>query len=206
MNIFSGLFNSRFHQILELITSFFILNILFVLTCLPIITIFPATAALFGVVREWRRNKDYSAIFNNYFRYFKENFKTSFIIGLIWSLLVILLVLDFWLIQDINSFFRFILYPVFFFLGLLVVFTTPYLFPVMVHFNFNTINVIKKSMLFSLHYLPTTLLLILTVGLCIGLFVVFPISFLGVFSIGSYVIFTICYRSFTKATNKTENS
>jgi hypothetical protein len=73
------LIDGKFYTILLFISNFFLLNLLWLVMCLPIITIFPATAAMYGVVRQWIIHKDPS-IFRPFFHYFKENFKQSILI------------------------------------------------------------------------------------------------------------------------------
>lgn len=41
------------YRTLESFSNLVILNLLWILMCLPIITIFPATIAMFGVIRQW---------------------------------------------------------------------------------------------------------------------------------------------------------
>jgi len=66
--------NSKVYSTFEVVCNLFLLNLLWLLMCLPVVTIFPATAAMFGVVRQSVLYKD-SSIFTSFFRYFKENFK-----------------------------------------------------------------------------------------------------------------------------------
>ena len=49
------------------------------------VTFVPATAAMFGVVREWRRG-DEPNIFPSFVRHFRANFRQAFGIGLLWLL------------------------------------------------------------------------------------------------------------------------
>lgn len=84
MNIFSS--NSLLGRFLNLIADIFILNILWVLCSLPIITIGASTTALYYAIMK-RQRKDEGYITRNFFSSFKENFKQSTII---WLLLVII--------------------------------------------------------------------------------------------------------------------
>src|SRR4051812_46273874 len=88
------LLDSRFYSILLFISNVFVLNLIWLLCCLPIITIFPATAAMFGVVRQWVTHKD-SSVVSPFFRYFKENLKQSLILQVIWVVMAAFLYLDY---------------------------------------------------------------------------------------------------------------
>jgi len=189
--------NSRFYSILETVSNFFILNIIWVLMCLPVVTIFPATAAMFGVVRQWIMKKD-SSIFGPYFRLFKENFKQSFLLGIIWVLVVTILYIDYQLITQFGSILKIVFTSLLFVLGIIVTFVTIYLFPVMVHFKLSFIGVIKNSFFISMMYFPSTIGKILVfVAMCVIL-IYFPVSFLMIFSIMAYFLFYMCYRNFQK--------
>ncbi|WP_374932975.1 DUF624 domain-containing protein [Neobacillus driksii] len=65
-----NIMNSKVYLALELFANFFLLNLLWILMCLPVVTVFPATASMFRVVREWHLYKD-----SSFLRYFFLNFK-----------------------------------------------------------------------------------------------------------------------------------
>ena len=53
MGITVRMLEGRFYRRLETVTNYFLLNVLWLLACLPIITLYPATAAMFAVIRGW---------------------------------------------------------------------------------------------------------------------------------------------------------
>jgi uncharacterized membrane protein YesL len=71
-----GFLDSRLYRWLEVFTNFFVLNLLWLLACVPVLTIYPATAAKFGVVRGWVRDTDTGGGggVRAYFSRFVENF------------------------------------------------------------------------------------------------------------------------------------
>ncbi len=192
-----NMLNSKFYVILEKISNFFLLNILWIFMCLPIVTFFPATTAMFGVLREWAMKKE-NGVFRPYFRYFKENFKSSFLVGIVWILVVTILYIDFQLISQFSATISTIFISLLFVLGIIVAFMTIYLFPVMVHYKLSFKGILKNSFFISMMYFPTTILSILIIASMYTFFVFFPVSFLIIFSTGSYLIFLLCYRSFKK--------
>src|SRR5207248_1417587 len=86
--------DGKLYRTMEFIMNAFILNLLWLVVCLPILTIFPATTALFAVVREWQKQKDIQ-VFSAFFRHFKVNFKQSFFLGILWLAFTFLLIGDF---------------------------------------------------------------------------------------------------------------
>ncbi|RBW69737.1 YesL family protein [Bacillus taeanensis] len=192
-----GFINGKYYRVLEVISNFFLLNMIWLLMCLPIITIFPATAAMFGVVRQWVLKNDVS-VFSSFFHYFKENFKQGLFVGIGWFLLAGLMVVNFTFTNQLDSGLRNILLPVFFVMALLLLSTTIYLFPVMVQYKTSSFNIIKNSFLFSVSNLLLTFVILITIAAIGALLIVFRPSLLFIFSIGSYVIYSLCSRAFHK--------
>src|SRR5690625_4029009 len=58
------------------------------------ITFFPATTAVFTVVRRWQMGDTDVPLFSTYFRGFKDNFKQSFFGGLLYVILIGLLAIN----------------------------------------------------------------------------------------------------------------
>ena len=195
-----NIINSRFYRILEVVSNFFLLNILWILMCIPIITIFPATVAMFAVLREWIMNKE-NGVFRSYFRFFKENFKLCSIVGMLWVIVITILYVDYQLISQFNPVMHMIFTSLLFVLALLTLFVTIYLFPVMVHYQLPIRGIIKNSFFMSIMAFPTTIVsVILLVGMYTAL-LMFPVSFLVIFSFGAYLILALCYRNFRKIEN-----
>lgn len=67
---------SPFFEFMHTLTTFISLNVLFLIFCLPIITIGPALKALYTVTMQEAR-KEHKAVFSTFFKAFKENFVSS---------------------------------------------------------------------------------------------------------------------------------
>ena len=68
--------DSKLMQVLTRLTDLVLLNILFLLTCIPVFTIGAATASLYTLCFRMLRQEE-SGILKPYFRAFKENFKPA---------------------------------------------------------------------------------------------------------------------------------
>ena len=69
------------------------LSIVYVLVCIPIVTIGPATSALYySTVKSIRRDRSYPI--KEFFKAFKRDFKQSFIVGLILVVVGLILYVD----------------------------------------------------------------------------------------------------------------
>lgn len=188
--------NNAFFRMLEIVTAFFQLNILWLLFCLPVITIFPATVAMYCVTRQWIIHKDYS-VFRSYMKFFRENFIQSFVLGLIWLVLSGLLFLDFTLMNSLGSL-QPIFYSIFLLIGFILLLTTIYIFPMMSHYRMKTIDIVKNSFFFSLRFFSTTFLSLLCIA-ATGLILYFwQITFLFIYCVCAFCISFLCHRVFQK--------
>jgi uncharacterized membrane protein YesL len=183
-------------KILEFVTAFFQLNILWLLFCLPVITIFPATVAMYCVIRQWVLHKDYS-VFRAFFQYFKENFKQSFILGLIWIVFAGVFYLDFMLMKNLGTF-QYILLPVLSLIGIVILFITIFIFSTIANYKVNWLTAIKNSMFFSVRYFFVTLSVIVLFVLMVLILYTWSVTFLFIFCAFAYCNYYLCHLVFNK--------
>lgn len=183
-------------KVLEFVTAFFQLNLLWLLFCLPVITIFPATVAMYCVIRQWVLHKDYS-VFRPFFEFFKENFKQSFILGMIWTVFAGLFFLDFMLMKNLGSF-QYILLPVLSLLGIVILFITIFIFPTIANYNVNWLTAIKNSLFFSVRYFFVTLSVIVLFVLTVLILYAWSVTFLFIFCVYACCNYYLCQLVFNK--------
>ena len=94
--------DSKFYEVVSRIADLVVLNLLFVLCSLPIITIGASTTALYGVTKKMAENRE-GYIFRNYFRLFKENFKQSTIMWIILLLFALIPTIDLYIINSFEK-------------------------------------------------------------------------------------------------------
>ena len=194
--------DSRFHRWLEVFTNFLLLNLLWLLACIPVLTIYPATAAMFGVARDWVRKKD-TGVVQVFFLRFRENFRQSLVIGIVWTFLGVALVLDFYLVNQMSPDLRIVLGSLLFLMALLYAFTSVYLFPVMVHFDTTWTVVLKNSLLLGIGRLLTTLQCLVVIAVMVGISVFAPFTLLITGSVTAYVVYRLCDRAFRRVESVT---
>ena len=192
-----NILDSRFHRWLGVFANFLLLNLLWLLACTPVLTIYPATAAMFGVVRDWVRKKDVG-VMRVFFLRFRENFKQSFVIGIVWTVFGAALVLDFYVVSQMPAGPRTVLYLLLIFMFLLYAFTSVYLFPVMVHFDTTWPVVLKNSLLLGIGRLLTTVQCLLVIAIAVGVSVFAPFTLLITGSVTAYVVYRLCDRAFRR--------
>src|SRR5689334_465230 len=85
--------DSRFYRVAEVATNFLMLNLLWLVVALPVVTLFPATTALFGVLRTWEEREG-AGVVGPFFATFRDKFWQSQLIGVAWAAIGVVLVVD----------------------------------------------------------------------------------------------------------------
>lgn len=195
---------NRLLNTLNTIVDYFLLNLLWVIVSIPLFTFFPATAAMFGVVRKRRLQKDSEGIVKDFFTMFKENFKQSLVLSIIWSLLAVFLYFDYLFINPKNSLLELILYIVLMIGLVLFIAISIYLFPTMVHFELSWKLVIRNAFFFSLMNPLLTVFLLVIVAIGVAILYTYPASMFIVGSPVAYIIYYLCQIFFNQVMTKKE--
>ncbi len=166
------------------------LNLLFLLCCIPIITIGPALTALWYSCLKLSKN-DGTIARKNFFRAFRENFKQSLVVWLICLVFAVVLFCNYrflnYMESDIAVLLRYLNYGITAF----IVFIFLYIFPVIATFRNTTLALVRNAFLFAFMNIPVTL--------CMAVIWIFPIylTFLDMELFGLYLF---CWISFGFAT------
>ncbi|WP_046176100.1 YesL family protein [Domibacillus indicus] len=181
---------------LETVTNLFQLNILWILFCLPIITAVPATVAMYCVIRQWIIHQD-PGVYRSFIRFFKENFKKSFLIGLLLYAIAGFLYLNFFSILNFH-YMRPLFLAIFIAFAVLFIGFTLFLFPVMAHYEGAIKTLLRNTLFFTIGRLFTTVTLLAIAFISALTVYAVPFSFFFIVSTGSYLIYIICHKTFTR--------
>lgn len=143
-------------RFLSLLCDTLFLNILFLISCIPIVTIGAALTAMEHVTIMLVR-KEMPTIGKEYFKAFKKHFKQATLLWIPLFLLISFFISDLYVIFNvIGPQFKLLQVPVWIFLFLIfsVIF---YAFPMMSAYPNNTKVLVKNSLLISLSNLPVTI-------------------------------------------------
>ena len=158
-NIFDyeGPFVSFFERLADIV----ILNVIFLICCIPVITIGASVTALSAITQKMSR-KEEGYIVRGFFKAFRENFLQATAIWLILLVLSSVFAVDMRFIASFGSpaiqmVFRCLL----FILGFLILFEFIYVFPLLAKFDNTILNTMRNALLLSLRYLPWTVVLLL---------------------------------------------
>lgn len=168
-----------------------ILWIIFSLIGLVILGLFPATIAMFTVVRKWVYSDQESfSAFKLFWNTYKKEFLKSNVIGLIIMIISYLFYLEIQFIQVYNhEFLNLFFYPLLILLFVFVL-TVLYVFPTYVHYDIKIFHLIKNSFLMMVLNPISTIFMIMGCITIYILSVMFPVSVLF-FSGSLFAFFTI---------------
>ena len=197
-NLFS--IDSPIFNVINKICDIVLLSIVYVLCCIPIITIGPATTALYySVVKVIRRERGY--LFGEFFKSFKANFKSGSFI----TILLVVAYLILWVdrnyaksLSESNPNLGFALTCVFNAMFIILTLIAIYVFPVLSRFTIKGFQLIKTSFFISIRHLPSTILVaaILLITL-LGIYVL-PILFFCIPALSCLLCSFLIERVFKK--------
>ncbi len=175
-----SLFNldSPLMQGLGKIADLFILNILFIVSCIPIITIGPALTALYTITLKAARNEE-SYIFRGYLKAFKDNFKIGTLSWLIVLIAGFVLWADFRILGSMPDSIKTVMSVFLLLAFFLYLITATYLFPYIARFENTLFKTIKNAFFMAIAYLPYTLLFVAFAVLTILATIYIPFQIIG---------------------------
>lgn len=192
--------DSPLMNVLNKVADLMWLNILTLLCCIPIFTAGASFTALHYMCLKVLRNEE-SYISRGFFKSFKENFKQATIIWIIILVVAGILVGDYFIISKSGLEFNQVIQIIIMLVGILLLFTTIYVFPILAKFSNTTVRTIKNALVASLIQLPKTILMIVFYAIPIVLFVVslrlFPFVFLFGLSVPA-MLSAMVYNKFFK--------
>ncbi|MFC0470932.1 YesL family protein [Halalkalibacter kiskunsagensis] len=133
---------------LRTVTNIIILNFLWVISSMPLFTIGPSTAAMFGVIRKWHMYKEHSVI-RCYINEYRLFLKQGFLVGTSWVIVGSLLILDVFFFLQIASNLKIVFIVITALVFILYIITSSFLLPVLVHYNAKGLALIKQAFTFS---------------------------------------------------------
>ena len=147
---------SPFFQFMNMLATFIGLNVLFLLLCLPVVTIGPALKALYTVTMQEAR-REHKEVFSNFFHAFKEHFLMSSCSFLLYFGIALIFIFNivFWGGQ--TSILGTILLLVFLIASILLLLSFFYLFPLMARFENSFKQTLKNSIFIALLHIKETL-------------------------------------------------
>ncbi len=169
-----NLFNldNPFIQFLSRVFDLMILNALFILCSLPVVTLGASLSALHRVIQDIVYDQD-NGIIKTFFRAFRQNFKQATVVWLVLLLVIVSLVCDVLLVMGyFSGTVRTVMYILIAILAALVASVAAYLFPLLTRYENTLRQHVYNALILALIKLPRTLLLVLMELLPLILFLI----------------------------------
>lgn len=164
--LFFYIFGTRFFALVKL-------NILYILSCLFIVTIGPATAALTSVLKNYIEEK-HVFLFHDYFEAFRENFFKGLGVFAI-NAVAMYSLYTVYVNYEVVPQFAPLLFPVLF-VNLLILIMDFYIYPMMVTYDIPFFALIKNGLIFALIKLvPNVLAVLLFAGIYYVALYMYPV-------------------------------
>lgn len=158
-NLFSV--DSPLWRALSKVADLIWLNILFVVCCIPVLTVGAALSAMYSVTLKMCTNEE-GAISQDFFKAFRENFKQATILWLVMLGIGLFLIADFLMVPVLGGTIYDVAFWILCVIGILYIMVFSFLFPL--HSKFE--NTIRRTLMNALfmsirHLLPTTIVVCL---------------------------------------------
>lgn len=144
------------------------LNVIWLICCIPIVTIGASTAALYSVMLKMVKNEE-GYIFKSFFKAFKENFRQSTVIWLLFVLAGVIWWIDFNFAGALSGQAGLVLRVLFVLIGFVLVSVFIYAIPLTARYVNPVSATLKNALILTLGRLPYTVLMFaVTAGALIG--------------------------------------
>ena len=137
-----------------------VLNLLFLIGCIPIVTIGASLTAMYSITLKMARNEE-SHIVRGFIKAFKLNFKQGTIVGMISIIIALFIIIDLKIISIIGDDKLKILQVLCYIVAIWAYIIALYSFPIIARFVHTTKEVFKNSFMISIVNFKWTILLIL---------------------------------------------
>lgn len=145
--------DSKIMQFLSRLCDIAVLNLMFLLSCVPLVTIGAASTAMYSVVFAMDTDKE-GGLFSTYFRSFRKNFWQSTIIFLALVLFGGASCMNVLIFSRIGGWGGTVLSGLALLVLLVIVLTAAMVFPMISQFQNSTVAMVKNAFLLSLAKLP----------------------------------------------------
>ena len=169
---------------LSRLTDLFWLNLLFIVCCMPVITIGAATTALYYVTLKMAKDEE-GYITRSYFKSFKENFKQATVIWIGFLVVGMIMITDLRIVNGGNTAeilsgpaLGNVIMVAVFLMGIVILMVGTYIFPILAQFDNTIKNTAKNAFLISIRHLPYTIAMLVITAIPVVLIWFFPALFI----------------------------
>ncbi|WP_368780741.1 YesL family protein [Alicyclobacillus fastidiosus] len=190
--------NGPVYRTLSTFSRYLLLNILFLISCIFIVTIPPATAGLFAMTKKYS-NREEPPLCRTFWHEFKENFIQSWTIYILFTPIFLILGIDIHLFLINGWTYSGAALVIILFISLLTTSTFIHIFTLMAHTKLTTLNLVKNALKLNLIKPHLTVLnlvvLVLLTFFASKILILLPTIY---FSVSAAITYRIAKAKFTK--------
>lgn len=170
-------YNSGFMGLVSTICDLILLNLFFIVSCLPVVTIGAAISAMSHVTMKIVRGEE-GGVWSTYWNGFRSNFRYATLFWVVFLVVCAVLLVDYWILPLMLPSFYWIprIMVVIVFLGFFSVLI--YLLPAISHFNCTGKQAVKNTLLMMVAHFPSTVLLLALHGICLLVYILPELPFM----------------------------
>lgn len=152
--------NSPASKFLTAVCNLFLVNMIFIITCLPLVTIGASICSLYRILFEIINHEEVSVI-KDYFKEFKSSFKNATIVWIPMLLIFSFFGLEvYWIISGVPGTADWMVVPIFIVTAIILCIMI-YYFPLLAVFDNTAKETIVNSILIGLGNFPTTIMILI---------------------------------------------
>ena len=141
------------------VADFMFLNLLWIVCSIPIITIGASTTAMYSVMLKLVKNEE-GYIVKGFLKAFKENFRQSTLMWLLYLVFGIVIVVDFMLLRMMSPSIRTVMQVFLIFMTILLISMGIYGFALQARYEYRIKNTLKNALILTVAKMPYTLLML----------------------------------------------
>lgn len=187
-NLFS--YEGLIYKIGDKVFQLLILNILFILTCLPLVTIGAANAALASVTMKMIEGKEGNVALS-YLKAFKTNFKLATLVHLSLTVISLLVCLNYIFAGTVASTIRPLVYVALGSVGLLVLVGFSFIYSYIARFNDTARTSVKNTCILILKHGMPSLVVLLVSMLPMVMMILTPLMMVFLIYISAFIGFSL---------------
>ncbi|MGI1690710.1 YesL family protein [Thermoanaerobacter uzonensis] len=189
--------DSKLFDIAYLISDLMILNLLWIVFSLPVVTVFQSTEALFHSIRLLRKDEG-SSVWREFWNGFTKHFWWMLINFVITVAVILILYVDVRFFIQQNTVFAYILAGLLLSMGLMFLITLIYTFLTIQYYEGKLFGLWKTSFLLGLGYLPQTILILVILIVALFIIQIIPILFFIILVSGSAYLIDMIFGGIIK--------
>lgn len=167
-------YNNKFTTFMNTVAGVVLLSLLYIVTCIPIITIGSATSAMYYTMVKVVR-KDCGYLTREYMKVFKRRFFDGMLLTILYIVLGVVLYLDRTYTSEMNTIIGLGMFYIINVVGIVYLGALVYTFPVFSRFNLTKKETLKMAVFLVIRHLPYSFLLMLILGVTVFVLWLFPL-------------------------------